>query len=248
MADMTVDAVIFDWGGTLTPWHTIEWGDQWRAYARAYDPHHDEVIVAALIDAEGEAWRLARDEHRATDFDTIIRTAGLEPAGPAHQRGVAAYQAFWDPHTYTDPDVVPLFTALRERGVAVGVLSNTVWPRDYHELVFRRDAVLDLIDGAVYTSEIAWTKPHREAFLAAMRAVGVSSPERCVFVGDRLFDDIHGAREAGMRAVHVPHSVIPDVQRGHVDGEPHAVVERLADLLPLVDGWRGGVTPGQLSR
>jgi putative hydrolase of the HAD superfamily len=67
-------------------------------------------------------------------------------------------------------------------------------------------------------------------------------------VGDRLFDDIHGAREAGMRAVHVPHSVIPDVQRGHVDGEPHAVVERLADLLPLVDGWRGGVTPGQLSR
>src|SRR5215467_2933805 len=149
---MTVDAVIFDWGGTLTPWHTIDNLEQWSAYARAYDPAHDEAIVDALLAAETEAWRLARDEHRATKFDTIIRTAGLEPIGPAHQRAVEAYQAWWEPHTFADPDVIPLFTELRERGIKVGVLSNTVWPRDYHELVFARDGVLHLIDGAVYTS------------------------------------------------------------------------------------------------
>ena len=43
-----------------------------------------------------------------------------------------------------------------------------------------------------------------------------------VFVGDRLFDDIWGARNAGMRAVHLPHSDIPAEQVGHTVGEPDA--------------------------
>ena len=53
----------------------------------------------------------------------------------------------------------PLFETLHERGIKVGVLSNTIWPRAWHEDFFRRDGVLDLIDGDVYTSEIPWTKP-----------------------------------------------------------------------------------------
>ena len=42
-----------------------------------------------------------------------------------------------------------------------------------------------------------------------MSAVGATDPARCVYVGDRLFDDIWGAHQAGLRAIHVPHSVIP---------------------------------------
>jgi putative hydrolase of the HAD superfamily len=41
-----------------------------------------------------------------------------------------------------------------------------------------------------------------------------------------------------MRAVLVPHSDIPDVQKGHVQGEADAVVHRLSELLSVVDGWR----------
>ena len=95
-----------------------------------------------------------------------------------------------------------------------------------------------LIDGAVYSSEIPWTKPHPEAFWAALAAVGVTDPARAVFVGDRPFDDIHGAKQVGMRAVLVPHSAIPDAQKGHVQGDPDAVVQRLGDLLAVVDAWR----------
>ncbi len=61
-----------------------------------------------------------------------------------------------------------LFAGLRERGIRIGVLSNTLWPRAVHEEIFARDDVLALIDGAVYTSEVPWTKPHPEAFLAAL--------------------------------------------------------------------------------
>ena len=90
--------------------------------------------------------------------------------------------------------------------------SNTIWPRAFHEGIFERDGVLDLVDGDVYTSEIPWTKPSPHAFEAAMSAVGATDPSRCVYVGDRLFDDIWGAHQAGLRAIHVPHSVIPAEQ------------------------------------
>jgi putative hydrolase of the HAD superfamily len=127
---------------------------------------------------------------------------------------------------------------LRERGIAVGVLSNTLWTRAEHERIFARDGVLDRIDGAVYSSEIPWTKPHPEAFRAALDAVSVPDPANAVFVGDRPFDDIHGAQSIGMRAVLVPHSDIPQYQRGHTEAEADAVIQRLGDLLAVVDAWR----------
>ena len=69
-------------------------------------------------------------------------------------------------------------------------------------------------------------------------ALGGIAPEDAVFVGDRPWDDIAGAKGVGMRAVLLPHSEIPAHQEGPVRGEPDAVVTRLADLLPLVDAWR----------
>jgi putative hydrolase of the HAD superfamily len=82
-----------------------------------------------------------------------------------------------------------------------------------------------------------WAKPHPEAFRAAMRAVGVERPENCVYVGDRPFDDVYGAQRVGMRAVLKPHGHIPEVQRGHMRGEPDAVIGRLLDLVQVIDNW-----------
>jgi putative hydrolase of the HAD superfamily len=108
-----------------------------------------------------------------------------------------------------------------------------MWPRSWHEEVFRRDGVLDLIDGAVYTSEIAWTKPHPEAFQAAMAAIGVSDPQRCVFVGDRPYDDVYGAKSAGLRAVLMQGSDVPPYDAAR----PDAIITRLADLRPVLESW-----------
>ena len=47
----------------------------------------------------------------------------------------------------------------------------------------------------------------------------------------------HRENDVGMRAVLVPHSAIPDAQKGHVEGDPDAVVDRLADLLRVLDDW-----------
>ncbi|WP_163510279.1 HAD family hydrolase [Fodinicola acaciae] len=236
-----IDAVIFDWGGTLTPWHVIDVAESWAAYAQAYqaasDTAADPEVAKALAAAEEAAWLRSRDEHRSTTYADIVRSAGLDPGSEAHQVAVAAYHEWFEPHTYLDPDVPEVFAGLAARGIRIGVLSNTIWPRADHERVFARDGVLDQIDGAVYTCEVPWTKPHPEVFKAAVSAVGASDPTRCVFVGDRLFDDVYGAQAVGMKAAWVPHSTIPDWQRGHTEGEPDAVLQRLSELLPVIDKW-----------
>ena len=130
----------------------------------------------------------------------------------------------------------PLWKALHESGVRVGVLSNTIWTRAYHREVFERDGVLDLLDGDVYSSEIHVVKPHREAFLLACEAVGVE-PERAVYVGDRLFEDVYGPQQVGMRAILVPHSDIPMSQRVTVEVEPDAVAHQLLDVADIVRRW-----------
>ena len=186
-------------------------------------------MAAAICAAEHELWLAAAADHVSATLDQVLERAGVEPTDAL----LAGYFETWDPHTLTDPEAPPLLRELRRRGIKVGVLSNTMWPRSAHERVFLRDEVLDLIDAAVYTSEIAWSKPHPEAFRAVMAAVGVDDPAACVFVGDRPYDDIHGAKSIGMRAVLIPHSEVPRFE-GAV---PDAVITRLSELLPLLDQW-----------
>lgn len=228
-----IEAVIFDWGGTLTPWHTVDFAAEAQALALATVEPGDDA-VALLERANQEVWGWSRDHQRSARLADIFETAGL-----THDEDLlTAYREFWDPHTLTDPDVPELFRRLRADRVKIGILSNTVWPRDWHEQFFQRDEVLDLIDGAVYSSEITHTKPAPEAFHAAMQAVGVTDPGRCVFVGDRLFDDIWGAWSVGMRTIHIPHSMIPTEQIGHTEGEPDAVVHKLSEVYDVVADWR----------
>jgi putative hydrolase of the HAD superfamily len=229
-----VDAVIFDWGGTLTPWKTFDPAEEWRVLARVAAPERVSDAAAALAAAAEDAWARSRNEHRSGTFADVCAAAEVV-AEEAHRR---AYRDHVEFATWTDPDAEPMLTTLREAGIRVGLLSNTLWPREWHEQWLARDGVLDLFDGAVYTSEIPWTKPHPEAFAAAMDAVGVTDPARCVFVGDRLFDDIYGAQSVGMRTVHIPHSAVPESQLGHTDGEPDAVVQGLAEIPDVIGPWR----------
>jgi len=231
---VAVDAVIFDWGGTLTPWKTADGRAWWRIAARLVAAELVDEAAAALAAADDELWRRSRDDHRSGTLAEVFEAAGVT----ADDRAYAVHDEEWEWATFLDPDAPTVLTGLRERGIRIGVLSNTSWTRARHEQIFIRDGVHHLIDGAVYTCEIPWTKPHPDAFRAAMAAVGAPDPGRCVFVGDRPFDDIFGARRVGMRAVLLPHSVIPQVQRGHTDGEPDAVIGRLTDLLGVVDAWR----------
>ena len=227
---MTVRTVIFDWGGTLTPWHGIDHASLWHGVCVKHYPTARATEVArALYAAERDVWAgIERSQESATLTHVFERARVSVP-----EAVLASYFEAWEPHTITDPDALILLRELRRRNIRIGVLSNTLWPRAVHDRFFIRDRVLDLIDGTVYSSELRWTKPHPEAFRAAMAAVGEDDPAKCVFVGDRPFDDVHGARGIGMRAVLIEGSIAPPF----APAVPDATITRLAELPRYLDLW-----------
>ncbi|MBU6245782.1 MAG: HAD family hydrolase [Actinomycetales bacterium] len=239
--ERAIEAVIFDWGGTLTPWHEIDLHAQWYAYAEIYDPPNASSLAQELADAEMQRWRRQQASQGAVStgaLEALFLDRGIDTTSARHLRALGSYLDFWAPHTLADPDAHGLLRALREMGLRVGVLSNTMWPRTHHQEVFARDDLLDLIDAAAYTSEMQVAKPHSEAFAAICAALDVA-PGASVFVGDRLWDDILGAQQAGMRTVWIPHSRIPDDQVPDASAVPDAVAHRLGDVLGIVTGWLG---------
>lgn len=244
-----VAAVIFDWGGTLTPWRSIDLAEQWRIFARviqgvpldsddvpAQDLARAQELAERIHAVEDDAWRRGRRELTSARLDDVLSAAGLDPAHDRHHLALAAYRRFWEPYTLTDPAVRSLWEALRSHDVAIGVLSNTIWSRAYHREVLQRDGVLDLLDADVYSSEIHVVKPHEEAYAAICTALGVT-PAAAVYVGDRLYEDVLGAQEAGLRAIWVPHSDIPLDQQVSVEVTPDAVAHDLGDVLDIVLTW-----------
>ncbi|MCA0290285.1 MAG: HAD family hydrolase [Actinobacteria bacterium] len=244
-----VEAVVFDWGGTLTPWHAVDIGEQWRVFAREVhgipvdSPEVSEADLRAahdladrIIAVEDDAWARGRADHTSAHLDAILEAAGVDPEHDRHLLALAAYRRFWEPHTITDPQVRPLWEGLRENGVKIGVLSNTIWTRDYHRELFARDGVLDLIDADAYSSELHVVKPHAEAFAAILRQLDVE-PGAAVYVGDRIYEDVWGPQQIGMRAIWIPHSDLPPRQRVAVDATPDATVHELREILGVVTGW-----------
>jgi putative hydrolase of the HAD superfamily len=227
---VAVRTVIFDWGGTLTPWHIIDHAALWHGVCvQHYSQAEAAEVARAIHEAERAVWLDVERSQQSATLARVFERAGVSVPDAL----LASYFEAWEPHTFTDPDAPALFRELRRREIRIGVLSNTLWPRTVHDGFFDRDQVLGLIDGTVYSSELPWTKPHPDAFRAAMAAVGENDPAACVFVGDRPFDDVHGAKGLGMRAVLIQGSTVPPFAAA----VPDATIARLAELPACLDRW-----------
>ncbi|MCW2776462.1 MAG: HAD-superfamily hydrolase, subfamily variant 1 [Frankiales bacterium] len=227
-----IQAVLFDWGGTLSQHVDVDLLEMWRAAAQVLAPDDPDPVAQQLLEAETAWWR-TNVEHgdRSGTTEALVRSV----ATATHldvEGALEAYHRAWGATVAHDPAAVAVLTGLRERGLRTGLLSNTHWPRALHDAWLADAGLLDLLDVRLYTCEMTHMKPHPEAFGALLRAVGVPA-ERAVFVGDRPRDDVWGAQRAGMRTV---------LLRGRPveawDVVPDAELDTLDGLLEVVDAWR----------
>ena len=229
---------MFDWGGTLSPFVEVDMMDMWRLAARHLAPDREDELCARLVAVEEASWARISVDQRSTTLGSLLALASaeldLDVAEAVLEEAATQHLDSWTPHVRHDPEALPTLAALKERGLATGLLSNTHWPRRFHEHFLERDGLDRFIDVRCYTSELRHTKPHPEAFAAVLEQLGVDDPALAVFVGDRPYDDVFGARAAGMRAVLRPNPAVPDHP-----AEPDAVIGRLPELVGLVDRWRG---------
>ncbi|MEY2452079.1 MAG: putative hydrolase of the superfamily [Acidimicrobiaceae bacterium] len=234
---MTLEAVVFDWGGTLTAGSTIvnlELEDVWRASARRLDPAREEELTAALFKAERHFWERTTTTLESGTLADLLAAAslevGLDVTDALLEEAASHHLDAWTPHIEHDADAIAVLTELRTRGLRTALLSNTHWPRAFHEHFLERDGLASLLDARLYSSELQYMKPHPSVFIAALNAIGVSDPANAVFVGDRPYDDISGAKAVGMHTVLRANPYVPPY-----DVEPDAVIDGLFDLLAAID-------------
>lgn len=233
---MTVRAVVFDWGGTLSDFVPAEMVDAWRLVARHLDPAREDEITARLIAVEADFWETTATHQRSGTLAALLAAAtrdlGIDAAEALLEEAAVRHLDAWTPHIGHDPEAAGVLKELRDRGLAIGLLSNTHWPPPFHERFLERDGLAELLDVRLYTSAMEFQKPHPSAFRAVLEALSVSDPTQAVFVGDRAFDDIYGAKQVGMRAVLRRNPSVPPYEV-----EPDAVITRLSELPPLLSSW-----------
>ena len=234
---MTVRAVVFDWGGTLSQFVTAEMVDAWRLVAHHLDPDREDEITARLVQVEKDFWATTASHQRSGTLAMLVAAATkaleIDVGEALLEEAAVRHLDAWTPHIRHDLDAAPTLAALQERGIRTGLLSNTHWPRTFHDRFLERDGLAGLLDARLYTSEMEFQKPHPSAFRAALEALDVDDPQEAVFVGDRPWDDITGAQGAGMRAVLRPNPWIVD----ETPIDPDAMIRSLPDLVGLVDHW-----------
>jgi putative hydrolase of the HAD superfamily len=125
---------------------------------------------------------------------------GVEVSDGELNRFLEAEHAAWAPSRVLGSTTHALLDALRGRGFRLGLVSNAFDPgwllhRDIEQL-----GVAERLDFAVFSSELGKRKPHPAIFERALEALDVA-PDEALFVGDRLYEDVRGAGELGMKTV-----------------------------------------------
>jgi putative hydrolase of the HAD superfamily len=132
-----------------------------------------------------------------------------------------------------DPGAAAACERLVGRGIALGVVSNTMrTPGVVLRRIFEAAGVLGLFKVLVFSDECGIRKPDPEIFRLALRQVG-ASPEEALHVGDDAVLDVEGARQAGMGVIQVSHD-------GRATGpvKPDAVITALGELPDALERLR----------
>jgi len=201
------EAVLFDAGDTLIRLS----GSGERLLHRAAatlgaDPLDPEAVAdvwqrvldrSSTAEELGKGRDLSTDRHRAV-WTALYEAAGCEKLAPGLSEELYALTVSaenWEAF----PDTLPTLRALRERGLRVGIVSDTGF--DLRPAMDRL-GLLPFVDTVVMSFEYGVCKPAASTFLTACEHLCVS-PERSLMVGDNPLTD-SGAVAAGMYVFLLP--------------------------------------------
>jgi putative hydrolase of the HAD superfamily len=235
----TTRAVLFDFGGTLYDYATLEPAEReslvslarWAGVETAPDAvlqAHRNALRRVFYDYLPRNFYLHRDLFRDALIG-MLEDLGARPDPDQLERYRAAQ---WKRHRrdfVLREGVIETLHALRVRGLHVGMVSNIDEDQLAHLLAI---AEIEPYFDAIVSSERARScKPDLAIFQAAVRSAGCQ-PDEALFVGDTLLQDVAGANRAGLCSVLLWHR---HDRPPPADGpRPHHVIRRIPELLALL--------------
>jgi len=180
---MTIQAIIFDFGGVLLEWNP------YLLYRRYYP--NDEAIRSFLDEINFFAWNLEQDRGRS--FAEGI--AALSVQFPQYTALIRAYDEHWiESQAGPIAGSVEILNRLRGNGVSLYALSN--WPAEKFRLIRPQFEFLDWFDDLIISGEVGLIKPDPAIYHHTLERIGLSAAE-CVFIDDSA-KNISAARQLGL--------------------------------------------------
>jgi putative hydrolase of the HAD superfamily len=221
-------AVLFDFFGTLT--QSVRRGPQHAAIARRLGC--DPEIVRTVLDRTFHSRARGTFGSAEATLRWVTEQAGGQPLRCEIRAAVPARVRALRADTRLRADAVTALTAIKERGLRTGVISDCT-----HELPAFLPSlpVAPLLDARVFSVELGVCKPDPAIYQAACEQLGVDA-EDCVYVGDGGSRELSGAAAVGMTAVRLD---APDLADHLVFDKDAAFtgpsVTTLTDVVALID-------------
>jgi len=139
-------------------------------------------------------------EDRAAAFTryqvVMLKEAGIEPSPEL----IAAIIDKWRNSSFKlvlFDDVTPVLSGLKQRGLALGLISNVD-----HDITptLTELGLAPLLDVVITSLDTGYTKPQPEIFQEAVARAGVKTGE-ALFIGDQYQIDVLGAEKAGLKGL-----------------------------------------------
>ena len=234
-------AVFFDFADTLFSSRELRDAQlaQLRAVADAVGVHaSDQELRGAYRQGMGVGYRAVATRPAYLHRELFARTYAAMAAALGGSLDDAACDALVDRQYASTleaarlrPDCLDTLRALRTRGIRVQIVSN-IDDEQLDGLVERLG--LDAVVDTWTSSESARScKPDARIYQVALAAAGCDATE-VLFVGDTVEHDVVGPRRQGMRTA----LLLTDDRSDTADGGADYVIERLGDVVELVDAER----------
>ena len=208
-----IRGIIFDLGDTLLDFGSVDVGAEFEkgtrlAYERlrewgkplpSFATYHRRQFLTIR-------WQYLLTHLHGRDFNALDLLSRLSRRFGHHltrDETIELAQLWYEPvsgRATTEPGLREMLEGLHDRGLKLGLLSNTFIPPEILDRHIERENLLDLLPVRVYSCDLPRRKPHGSAFTAVAKKIGLA-PDELMFVGDSLKADIHGANRAGMVSV-----------------------------------------------
>lgn len=191
--DIVVNGLVFDLDNTLL--------DRQSTFIRVADNFYDEYLctitsvtrddaVAMMVQWDGDGY--ANRQEMFTQWVCEWRESGLDMGTLTKW-----YRSAMERQVRPDMEVNGLLAYLNDQQVPWGIVTNG----SRNQLRKCQAAGLSQLAPFIIVSEEAgYAKPDPRIFRDALNAIGLTSPEQIMFIGDNPIADINGAKRFGMKA------------------------------------------------
>ena len=213
MSKLNPKAVIFDLGSTLIEYESIPWPElSIHCAARAR-----EVLLEkgfSLPDESNfyQSFEKVKEKHRQVATEKLIEWSIPQAAEDLLQSlNVNSdkntvdlfFDGFYQPvheRLFVYDDTAETLNKIKNNNIKIGLISNTIFPAETHIGELNRFNIHSFFEFKIFSSSFKLRKPHPDIFKHAVKLSGFT-PEECVYVGDRYYEDIEGPHGIGMPAV-----------------------------------------------